>query len=204
MAEDDQAPGGLDGLLAEMPRIAEAVNAFTSEAVQQQAFEALLAAHSGSAPAPARRGADVSGGKKQTGTTPKPAAAKAATSNGGKKPKRRTASAPKQVKDLQLSPKGKTSLKDFAAEKKPATNHDRNVLSVYYLFKTADVAPISIDHVYTCYREMSWRVPADLANSLAMTASKKRFLDTADLQDIKLMHRGEEHVELDLPATQKS
>lgn len=206
MADEEPTVEALDALLAEMPRIAEAVNAFSSEAVQQQAFEALLAAQSGSASsARSGRGAGgAGGGTRKRKRAAKPKTAEAAASNGGK-PKRRTSSSgPTLVKELNLAPKGKQSLKEFVGEKLPKTNHERNVVSVYYLSHTIEVSPVSLDHVFTCYREVSWPLPASLENSLATTASKKRFLDTSDMANIRLTPPGINLAEHGLPAKPKS
>ena len=50
---------------------------------------------------------------------------------------------------------------------------------------------------------MRWREPGNLANSLALTANRKRFLDTASLDDIKLTPAGRNHVDHDLPPKRK-
>ncbi len=194
----DQQEGGqqqdsFNALLVEMPRIAEAVQAFP-EAVQAQALEALLAAATGgtgtttSGRTPVKRrirkpGTNVSGGAVKSG------------------PRRK--SAPSAMRELDLTPKGKPSLKNFVAEKQPKTNHDKNVLSVYYLEETLKISSVTLDHVFTCYKDARWRESPDLANSLALTAYKKRFLNTANLNDIKLTPPGRNHVEHDLPPKKK-
>lgn len=205
MAED-QPSSGLEALLAEMPRIAEAVNAFTSEAVQQQAFEALLAAQSAST---SSRGGAGRGGGAGAGAKPKTRKAKSkssasAGSNGAKAKRKTSSSSPSLVKDLDLAPKSKQSLRAFAEEKLPKSNHDRNVVSVYYLSQVADISPVTIDHVFTCYRDMSWPLPSSLENSLATTASRKRFLNTSDMADLKLTPPGINHAEHGLPAKSKT
>jgi hypothetical protein len=48
------AQGELDALLGRMGAIAEAVNAFSSEAVQHEAFSALIAAFHGKRHSPAQ------------------------------------------------------------------------------------------------------------------------------------------------------
>jgi hypothetical protein len=202
MAEKNgQDKGPLEALLAEMPRIAEAVSKFP-EALQQQAFDKLMAAATGG-----QRASATEAGSTSTRTERKrrPARRKNQGSKDGAKTRRRSSSAPSQLRDLDLTPKGKQSLKEFVAEKQPKTNHDRNTVSVYYLIRIAGITPVTIDHVYTCFRDMStsWRLPANLANSVALTANRKRFLDTANLQDIKLTPPGINRVEHDLPPKRK-
>jgi hypothetical protein len=122
--------------------------------------------------------------------------------DGGSPVRRRTGS-PTRVKGLDLAPKGKQSFAAFVSEKQPKSQHDQNVLSVYYLLEIAEVAPVTWNHVYTCYRDQGWAVPADMANSLQVTASRKTFLDTADMENITLEPRGTNHVEHHLPAKKK-
>jgi hypothetical protein len=50
---------------------------------------------------------------------------------------------------------------------------------------------------------MRWKEPADLANSFALTANRKRFFDTSNLDDIKLMPAGRTRVEHELPVKKK-
>jgi hypothetical protein len=204
-AEEIQAAQveGFEAVLAAMPRIAAAVKAFP-EAVQPQAYETLIAELRGNA-APSPRGA---GGAAAIRATPKaarrrPKRTTTASTSAKTEPTRRRAGGPTVVRDLDLTPKGKKSLKEFVAEKQPKSNHDRNAVSVYYLIEVLRGGAVSVDQVFTCYKDMRWREPGDLANSLALTAHRKRFLDTARLDDIKLTPAGRNHVEHDLPAQQQ-
>jgi hypothetical protein len=195
--EDSRTKASFDSLLAEMPRIAEAVKVFP-EALQAQAFEALMAELKGrTAPIKtAETGGRKSKQRRAGRSRPK------APGEDGKRMRRRAAS-PSAVRDLDLAPKGETSLKDFVAEKQPKTNHDKNVVSVYYLAEVLRLNGVTVDHVFTCYKDMRWREPGNLANSLALTANRKRFLDTAGLDDIKLTPAGRNHVDHDLPPKRK-
>jgi hypothetical protein len=188
---DEAGPDGLDALLGAMPRIAEAVKAFP-EGVQSQAFDALMAELRGT-PAPKPQSDKESPSRKRGRGSSKKGQPRAKKRKGG----------PTTVKDLDLAPKGKDSLKDFAEKKKPKTNHDRNVVSVYYLQKIAGIDAVSVNHVFTCFKDMGWREPANLANSLALTANRKRYLDTSNLDDIRLTPAGRNHVEHDLPPKKK-
>ena len=110
---------------------------------------------------------------------------------------------PSPVKELDLAPKGKTSLNDFVAEKQPKTQQDLNAVSVYYLTEILGLHPVTLNHVYTCYKVMGWREPRNFRNSLAVTAHRKLFFDTADMEDIKITPAGRNHVRLDLPPKKK-
>jgi hypothetical protein len=191
--ESGQAKTDFDELLDEMPRIAEVVKTFP-EAVQPQAFEALMAEARG------RRSSGAGESDTKTRRRTKPRATKA---DGDGKVARRSKRKPSAVRSLDLAPKGKTSFKDFVAEKQPKTNHDRNTVSVYYLAEELGMSGVTLEHVFTCYRDMGWREPSDLANSLSLTAYHKRFLDTADMENITVTAPGRNHVKHDLPAPKK-
>jgi hypothetical protein len=103
------------------------------------------------------------------------------------------------VKDLNLKPKGRKSFDDFVSEKKPKSNQQKCTLSVYYLRHELELPKVSSPHVFTCFKHMKWRVPADLANTLQYTASKDGWLDTKKMDDIKVTTIGENVVEHDLP-----
>lgn len=178
-------------LMEALPRIAETVKQLP-EALQLQAFQALLEEFRGSQP------------RRHPAKQAKASEVPTAPSKETRKPKRKRTRGPKIRKDLDLRPKGKTSLAEFAASKAPKNNDDKNVVSVYYLRRMARTEIVGMDHVFTCYREMSWREPTDLANSLAYTASRKGFLNTSTLEDIKLTPAGRNHVEHDLPRKKKA
>lgn len=194
MAESNDGQESFDSLLAEMPRIAEAVKAFP-EAVQPKAFEALMAELTGRA-AP-RNTTDK--------TTPKRRTSKATLQGqeSDKKGSRRRTGTPSAIRELDLTPDGKPSLKEFVQEKQPKTNHDKNVVSVYYLAEILELDGVTVNHVFTCYKDMNWREPANLANNLALTASRKRFLNTAKFDAINLTPAGRNHVQHDLPSSRK-
>lgn len=103
------------------------------------------------------------------------------------------------VKDLNLKPKGKKSLDEFAEIKKPSSHYEKCTVSAYYLKHELVLSAITESHVYTCFKHMKWRVPANLSNALAYTASRHGWLDTSNLQDIKVTTMGENQVEHDLP-----
>jgi hypothetical protein len=108
------------------------------------------------------------------------------------------------VKELDLRPPGKQSFADFVAEKNPKSNHDKHAVAVYYLATIAGLHPVSTDDVFTAWREMGWKLPPDFGASLRLTASKKRFLDTSESDNLRLVNPGLNHVEQDLPGEKKS
>jgi hypothetical protein len=193
----------LDDLLARMPEIAKAVSVFP-EGVQQSVLDALMAA-AGASIAPVQQQAaasDPDGGVTRT-KSPRRKRRTGKDADGAKS--RRVISVqPKVVKDLDLRPKGKKSFAEFASDKNPTSNHDRTAVALYYLANEANINPVTRDHVFTAYREMGWKIPTDFANSLQQTATKKRFLDTSDAEDLRLLTPGLNRVEHDLPEQKKS
>ncbi len=128
----------------------------------------------------------------------------ATAATGSAKPARPKVTAPGHDKTLDLYPSGKTSFEDFVAEKAP---HDRqqehNVLAVYWLLQVAELEAIGSDQVFTCYRKVSWKLPPDLRNSLQKTAYEKGWLDTQEMDNIKITPPGLNFVERDLPHPKK-
>lgn len=120
---------------------------------------------------------------------------------GSKKAKGRTAIG--LVKDLNLKEKGKKSLDAFADEKKPGSNLEKCAVAVNYLHNELGLTGVNTCHVFTCFKHLGWRVPADLQNTLQRTASVRGWLDTSNMDDIKVTTMGENLIDHDLPRASK-
>lgn len=108
------------------------------------------------------------------------------------------------VKDLDLSDKSNTqSLRSFYEAKKPSNAMERNTVFVYYLEQIAGIGAITLNHIYSCYKNVEARIPAALRQSLADTAFHKGYVDTSSFESIKLATPGENFVEQDLPRANK-
>ena len=107
------------------------------------------------------------------------------------------------IKALNLKPKGKKTFIAFAKEKQPASFEQKCTIAAYYLEKILSIKDISVNHIYTCYKDVNWRVPSDLRNKLSYTSSQKGWLDTSSMANIKLTAHGENLVEQDLPPKTK-
>lgn len=113
------------------------------------------------------------------------------------------------VKDLDLSAKSNSqSIRDFFAEKSPTpeatTSMEKNAIFVYYLQMIAKIDTITVDHIYSCYKDVGVKYPSALRQSLKDTAFHKGYIDTSSLDAIKLATPGENFVEHDLPKAVKS
>ncbi|HVT95302.1 MAG TPA: hypothetical protein VHD76_20795 [Bryobacteraceae bacterium] len=106
-------------------------------------------------------------------------------------------------KSLNLNPSGKESAVKFATDKSPTTVLLKCVVAVYYLRETIGMAKVTTEAVFTFFKHVNWPVPADLRNTLQQ-AGTSGWLDTADMQDIKLTSSGENVVEHQLPAKAKA
>jgi len=112
----------------------------------------------------------------------------------------KTSAMPSLVKDLNLKPKDKKSLNDFYQEKNPRSNIENNVVFVYYMEKILNILGITLDHIYSCYKEIGLKTPLNLRQSIADTASNRYgYLDASDMQNIKIIVRGDNLIEHDLP-----
>lgn len=108
------------------------------------------------------------------------------------------------VKDLNLKPKDKKSLKTFFKEKRPDTNIESNAVFVYYLGKILGISDIGTDHIFTCYKEVGLRIPGNLKQSITDSGSGRySYIDTSDAQNIQIIVRGENLVVHDLPKKEK-
>ena len=106
---------------------------------------------------------------------------------------------PKISRDLDLSArKNGQSLRDFFSTYAPSSNLERNLVFIYYLKQVANIEPISIDHVFTCYRDTKEKVPGNLKQSVYDTCAIKGWIGTASLDDIQLDVAGINYLEHDM------
>lgn len=196
----------LDALLNRIEKIAKAVNSFSSDAVQQRAFDTLIAAFDSDL-APSKSAPPPNAPTVPTADA-QPAQTEKKRGGGSSKKKRETPaakSAPKIIRDLNLRPAGKPSFDDFVAEKQPRDNQEKFLVAIYYLEQIAGIQPVSDAHVGTVFRMTGgWREPGNLGSGLRMTAHRKNTIDTSDLEDLKTTPHGRNFVEHDLPHQKKT
>lgn len=106
------------------------------------------------------------------------------------------------VKDLDL--RGKEgqipSFKEFYEQKKPKNHAETVTVAVYYLKKYLQVAAVTPDHIYTCYKATSARLPKALRQAIRDASGKRYgYIDAKNMNDIRLPTSGEALVEHDLP-----
>ncbi len=128
----------------------------------------------------------------------------ARTASGNSKAKAKRAHVPTFNKQLNLKPDDKPHIDAFAGERKPKSNAEKCVVAVYYLSRVLEKTPADTDSVYSCFKVMGWKPPADLANALQWTASQRGWLDTSDMAGIEVTPLGEYFVEQELAGRVKS
>lgn len=205
----------LDALLRRMPDIASAVNAFTSETVQQEAFGALVTAFQGKH----RTTPDVKAAQHiepaddavigQPVVTALPAAPPEVTasnfkaSKGEKAPKKKSTARSggfNFMKDLNLFPEGKQSFADFASEKSPITDQEKYAVVIYYLEHILELEDISVDTVGSVFRLYgAWKEPTGIRSGINMTSHRKGTIDTSDWNSLKTTPAGRNLVKMQLP-----
>jgi len=206
MALDD-----LDALLARMDAMAKAANAFTSEAVQKDAFAAMIAVFEGKRHSVLHKSPPHSSPEPQPAepagisTTPiQPLARDRERAAKAKSVSKDSRGGWKVVKDLNLHPEGKQSFEAFLEEKKPSSNEDKYAAIVYYLKEIIGTPTVTIHQVGTIFRMMkAWKEPTQLAHGLKVVASRNNTLDTKNLEAIDITPHGRNFVEHDLPPKTK-
>lgn len=97
-----------------------------------------------------------------------------ATSHKAKSRKKNGISNVQLIKDLDLSgTRSGKSLKAFMEEKNPTTNVQKTTAFVYYLQTFLELEEITIDHIFTCYKSMNYRIPNNLQQNLTDTSSSR-------------------------------
>jgi hypothetical protein len=103
------------------------------------------------------------------------------------------------VKDLNLRPADKQSLRDFFAEKKPGDLQEQATVFIFYLQKILGITGIGANHLYDCFQDVSKRVPKDILQVARNTSSRKGWIDTSDADNLRVLPKGENLVNHDLP-----
>ncbi|MDM8527713.1 hypothetical protein QUF58_05805 [Anaerolineales bacterium HSG24] len=90
-------------------------------------------------------------------------------------------------------------LMEFTDSKFPITNEERNLVFVYYLKETLGLTKVTVDHIFTCYKEVHIRAPVNIENSLDITAHHRHWISIAKSGALTLTRQGKKYVEERLP-----
>lgn len=109
------------------------------------------------------------------------------------------------IENLNLGATGDhPALVEFMDAKLPLTNEERNLVFLYYLQYTLKIKSITLNHIYTCYREAKIRAPLNIENSLRMTASQRGWIKANQNGSMTVTPEGKNYVEKELPKKMKS
>ena len=106
-------------------------------------------------------------------------------------------------KDLNLLPNDRETFQQFYEKKEPKTGIEVNTVAVYYLEKVLEKQEITIEDIYTCYKNVNARIPKALKQSLNDTSSSKYGYINAVNNYYTVSTVGENFVEFDLPKKKK-
>lgn len=106
------------------------------------------------------------------------------------------------VKDLNLRPEGKQSLKDVFGEKKPNDQQEQFAVILYYLADILELTSVGADHVYSAFHEAEKKSPLDILQTARVIARRKGWFDTSDGDNLRLTVKGRNFVKHDLPKTE--
>ncbi len=102
--------------------------------------------------------------------------------------------------DLSAS-EDQPSLVQYMDAKFPVTNEERNLVFLHYLQHMRKIKPITVDHIYTCYRVSKIRVPISIEKSLHMAAN---WINVSKTGRLSVNAVGKRYVEKQLPKRSKS
>lgn len=106
--------------------------------------------------------------------------------------------------NLNLRPPNAKHLITFFSEFKIKSDYEANLIFTYYLKTFLKEDMISVDHIYTCYKEVKRKIPTNLYQSIANTKRDKSWLDTSNTSDLKLTVQGENYIEHDIIKIEKN
>jgi hypothetical protein len=186
-------PPAFEERLAQIEQIAVAVAKFDNPELQVEAYKFLIG--SPSTPARQKTGAPASGDAKSGAHEP---SGEAGQTNGSTKRrsagKKQTLTFDKSIDFYSSSGDLQIPLKEFTEAHPAKSALQKAVVVVYWLTKELQLAPLTVDHVYSAFKTLSWPVPANLLNTL-QKAGSENYLDTKKSADIKITTHGENLVE---------
>ena len=104
------------------------------------------------------------------------------------------------VPNLNFRPSGKQSLKEFVAEKNPASDLETVLLAVHYMQHIMAVPKIGPAHVMTAFKEVGMAIPVDLKQTIRNIKKSKMWLNFTDIDDIRTTTQGDNVVEHEMGA----
>jgi hypothetical protein len=98
---------------------------------------------------------------------------------------------------IDLKPEGKEPLRDFYSKFIVKSGFENNTIFLYYLEKILLLTDINPDHIYTCYKSVNQKVPGKLRQNIIDTKRNKSWIETDNMENLKITQIGENFVEHD-------
>lgn len=114
-----------------------------------------------------------------------------------KKGRSTNGSEPIYLVNFEFAPQGHESLRDYYKKFAVKSNFEKNLVFVHYLQEVIKTENISKDHIYSCYREVGEKIP-NVPQSLKDTKHNKSWIDTSNMNDIKITRVGLNYISQDL------
>ncbi len=109
-----------------------------------------------------------------------------------------SSTSPTYLSDFDFMPPNNEALKEFVAKYDAKNNMEYNLVFIYYLQEILHVSDISANHIYSCYRHLSLRIPS-FPQTLIDTKSRKGWIDTKNTNDLKITREGINFIEHEMP-----
>lgn len=99
---------------------------------------------------------------------------------------------------LNLRPPGKTSLKDYVTQFKKPTSEEKILIFIYYLKEELKEDNLTLDHIFTCLREIGDKIPTYLKQVVTNVKNNKGWIDTTNWESLTFTTQGMNHIEHDI------
>lgn len=101
----------------------------------------------------------------------------------------------KKLNDIDFYPSGKKSLIDFIKDYTIKNDNERNLIFTHYLSEILEIKPVTLNHLYTCYDEVSHKIPENMTQSLKNTKTRTGWLATNN-SNVEITTRGINKIKL--------
>lgn len=96
----------------------------------------------------------------------------------------------KRLTDIDFYADGKESLKDFYQKFEVKNDYENNLLFVYYFQEIRNIAPVTLNHLHTCYEELNLRIPENMHISVQNTKGRKGWIETIGKGNLAVTIKG--------------
>ena len=105
--------------------------------------------------------------------------------------------------NLNLMPKDKESLIGFYSKYSIKGSYSHFLLFIYYLQMVHGLEKINLNHIYTCFKEVKIMPPNHFKQTATNIKNQKGWIDTTDMNNIRLTQSGQNEVEFKFKTSNK-